>query len=150
VTGISNIKALRRGGLAIASILLVAAFALPGSAMAGECSQANSDPTAAQYCSPAGVHENGNNEGGPEQGVKGANEEGSNGPTSNGPTTEAAEPSVAVEEAPSVEAAAVQESSSSSSLPFTGLDVGILAIVAVALGATGLVLRRLTAPRSTH
>jgi hypothetical protein len=144
VTGILNIKALRRGGLAIASVLLVAAFALPGSAMAGECSQANSDPTAAQYCSPAGVHENGNN-GSPEQEVKGASEEGSN-----GPTTEGSEPAVSVEEAPSVESAAVQESSSSSSLPFTGLDVGILAIVAVALGATGLVLRRLTAPRSSH
>ena len=37
------------------------------------------------------------------------------------------------------------ESSSSGSLPFTGLDVGILAIVAVALTGTGLLLRRLTA-----
>jgi cobalamin biosynthesis Mg chelatase CobN len=143
VTGISNIKALRRGGLTIASVLLVAAFVLPGSAMAEECSQANSDPTAAQYCPPAGVHESGNNNGNKEQEVKGVSGESSTEPTGT-------EPTVAVEEAPAVEAAAVQESSSSSSLPFTGLDVGILAIVAVALAGTGLVLRRLTAPRDTR
>jgi hypothetical protein len=36
-------------------------------------------------------------------------------------------------------------SSSSGSLPFTGFDVGILALVALLLGATGLALRRLSA-----
>lgn len=35
--------------------------------------------------------------------------------------------------------------SSSGSLPFTGLDVGILALVALLLGATGLALRRFSA-----
>lgn len=36
-------------------------------------------------------------------------------------------------------------SDSSGSLPFTGFDVGILALVALLLGATGLGLRRLSA-----
>lgn len=36
-------------------------------------------------------------------------------------------------------------SSSSGSLPFTGFDVGVLALVALLLGATGLALRRLSA-----
>lgn len=36
-------------------------------------------------------------------------------------------------------------SSSGASLPFTGFDVGVLAIVALLLGATGLALRRLSA-----
>lgn len=35
--------------------------------------------------------------------------------------------------------------SSSGSLPFTGFDVGILALVALLLGATGLALRRFSA-----
>jgi hypothetical protein len=126
--------------LGFASMLLAGALVLPSSALAGECTRANSDPTAAQYCSPAGVHEQGgnNNGNGPEKEVKGVAEEG---------TTE---PTAVVEEAPAVEAAAVQESSNGSSLPFTGLDVGILVIVAIALGGTGLVLRRLTATRETR
>lgn len=37
------------------------------------------------------------------------------------------------------------DSGSSGSLPFTGFDAGILAIVALLLGATGLALRRLSA-----
>lgn len=36
-------------------------------------------------------------------------------------------------------------SASSGSLPFTGFDVGVLAVVALLLGATGLALRRLSA-----
>lgn len=36
-------------------------------------------------------------------------------------------------------------SGSAASLPFTGFDVGILAIVALLLGATGLALRRFSA-----
>ena len=130
--------------LAFASMLLAGALVLPSSAAAGECTKANADPTAAQYCSPAGVQEQGgnNNGNGPEHEVKGVAEEG----TSEGTT----EPTAVVEEAPAVEAAAVQESSSSGSLPFTGLDVGILVIVAIALGGAGLVLRRLTATRETR
>lgn len=135
--GISKIKAVRRGGLTIASgVLLVAAFALPSTALAkGECSKANSDPTAAQYCSPAGTH------GGNNSAVKGASGAGGN---ETSPATE-----VSVEPAPATEATAVTESSSSS-LPFTGLDVGVLAAVAVALAGTGLFLRRLSAPRDTR
>jgi cobalamin biosynthesis Mg chelatase CobN len=143
VTGISKIKAFRRGGLTIASVLLVAAFALPSSALAqSECTQANSDPTAAQYCSPAGIHEGGTNEGE----VKGVSGEGSNeaAPAETETTTPTVEP------APAAEVTAVQESSSSSSLPFTGLDVGVLVVVALALAGTGLFLRRLTAPRDTR
>jgi hypothetical protein len=129
--------------LAFASMLVAGALVLPSAAAAhGQCSQANSDPTAAQYCPPAGVH--GEGEGGKHhnQGVEGASESGSNGPTSG-------EAAPVAEEAPAVEAVAVQESSSGSTLPFTGLDVGILVIVALALGGTGLVLRQLTAPRET-
>jgi cobalamin biosynthesis Mg chelatase CobN len=128
--------------LAFASMLVAGALVLPSAAAAhGQCSQANSDPTAAQYCSPAGVQ----GEGGKHhnQGVEGASESGSNG----GPTSGDAAP--VVEEAPAVEAVAVQESSTGSTLPFTGLDVGILVIVALALGGTGLVLRQLTATRET-
>ena len=127
--------------LAFASMLVAGALVLPSAAAAqGQCSQANSDPTAAQYCSPAGVHGEGGKH--PNQGVKGAGESGTGEPTS-------AESAPVVEEAPAVEAAAVQESSTGSTLPFTGLDVGILVIVALALGGTGLVLRHLTAPRET-
>lgn len=121
--------------------LLAAALLLPGSALAGECSHPNSDPTAAQYCSPAGTHENGNNGGNEEQGVAGENE------SSGG---EGGETPVTVEPASTAEAEAVQESSSGSSLPFTGLDVGVLAIVALLLAGTGLLLRRLSAPRDTR
>jgi hypothetical protein len=136
VTGISNIKAVRRGGIAVFAVLLAAAFLVPSSALAqGSCSQANSDPTEAQYCSPAGTHENGNS-GNENQGVAGENES-------------SAETPVTVEPASTAEAEAVQESSSSS-LPFTGLDVGVLAIVALLLAGTGFLLRRLSAPRDTR
>lgn len=137
MTGISKIKAVRRGGLAVFAALLAAAFLMPSSALAqGSCDQANSDPTQAQYCPPAGNHENGNS-GNENQGVAGANE-------SSGETP------VTVEPASTVEAEAVAETSSGSSLPFTGLDVGVLAIVALLLAGTGLLLRRLSAPRDTR
>lgn len=114
--------------------ILAAAFLLPSAALAqGSCTQANSDPTEAQYCSPAGTHENGKSG---DQGVAGESESSTGTP-------------VAVEPAPAAEVQAV-ESSSSSSLPFTGLDVGVLAIVAVLLAGTGLVLRRMSAPRDTQ
>jgi hypothetical protein len=119
---------------AFAMMVLAGALVLPSQAAAqSECSQANSDPTAAQYCSPAGVQEHGGNNNGE---VKGVNE---------GSTEPTAEP--VAEVAPTVEAVAVQESSTGSSLPFTGLDVGVLVVVALALGGAGLVLRRLTTPR---
>ena len=51
-----------------------------------------------------------------------------------------------VSSAPSSEStAAVAPSNSGGSLPFTGLDVGVLVLMAVLLTGTGLVLRRLTA-----
>lgn len=39
------------------------------------------------------------------------------------------------------------ESTSGASLPFTGFDVGVLAVVALLLGATGLALRRFSAAK---
>ena len=142
MTAISKLKVVRRGGFAVFAALLAAALLLPASALADECSSANSDPTAAQYCSPAGVHEHGNN-GNEEQGVAGENE-------SSGEEGTGSETPVTVEPGSTAEAEAVEESSSSSSLPFTGLDVGVLAIVALLLAGTGLLLRRLSAPRDTR
>lgn len=122
--------------LALAAVL--ALFAMPTQALAKEnCSSAGNDPTAAQYCSVAGVSGKGQNQ----------NSGPSNGPSSeNQPDSAAAEEPVVepiAAEGPVVEAATTE---SSSSLPFTGLDVGILAVVAAALVGTGFVLRRLTRP----
>jgi hypothetical protein len=134
VTGTHRSKLRLRLVLALAAV--VAVFALPAQAMANEnCSNAGNDPTAAQYCSVAGVHTKGgeSNSGGP----------------SGGETEPAAEEPVV--EAVNSESAPSEASESSGTLPFTGLDVGILAAVAVALTGTGLVLRRLTSsgvPRS--
>jgi hypothetical protein len=122
--------------LVLALAAVVALFALPTQAMANEnCSRAGNDPTAAQYCAVAGVHaKGGESNGGPTSNSKPAAEE---------PVVEAVQA-----EGPVAESAAPE---SSGTLPFTGLDVGILAIVAAALVGTGFVLRRLTAsgdPRS--
>lgn len=114
--------------------VMVAALAIPAQSAfaAGDCTGA----TGSQYCQVQGVNTGNNN----------------NGNQGNGPGTEAAttEGSTPVEVSPTaVETEAVE--SSGSTLPFTGLDVGILALVAAALGGAGLVLRRLTAtgvPRS--
>jgi hypothetical protein len=131
---------LKKSGLRLVLALaaLVALFALPTQAMANEnCSRAGNDPTAAQYCSVAGVHSKGgeNKNGGPS---------GENQPAAQEPVVEAVQ-----SEGPVAESAAPE---SSGTLPFTGLDVGILAIVAAALVGTGFVLRRLTSssgvPRS--
>jgi hypothetical protein len=122
VTGISNIKASLR--VVIAMAVLAAAFVLPAQALAQtNCANAGSDPTAAQYCSISGVQTGGN---GNSPKVK---------DVSNVSTPSATAPS----------GTAAVETSSSGSLPFTGLDVGILLLVAVALTGTGLALRRLTA-----
>jgi hypothetical protein len=116
-----------RGVFAIA--VLGAALIVPSQAMAGEgCSNSSSDPTAAQYCSVSGVNNHGT---GPSHAVKGDQ-------ASGGETTV---PVATVEAA----ATTAVESSGSDSLPFTGLDVGILMVVAAALGGAGLLLRRLTA-----
>jgi hypothetical protein len=107
--------------------VVAAALLVPAAASAQSCAQSGNDPTASQYCSVAGVHAGGN----------------SSSPSSTEPVAEV-EP---------VAAAAVSgvETTSGSSLPFTGLDLGVLAVVAAALAGTGLLLRRLTAvgdPRS--
>lgn len=127
----TNIKPRLRALLATA--VMVAALAIPAQSAfaAGDCTGA----TGSQYCQVQGVNTGSNNGG-----------------QNNGPGTEAAanEGSTPVELSPAaVETEAVE--SSGSTLPFTGLDVGILALVAAALGGAGLVLRRLTAtgvPRS--
>ncbi len=130
MTRISKIKAVRRGGLAIA--VLVAALMLPAqAAMAGQnCSQTRTDPTASQYCSVAGVHTSGENGNHP------TNSNG-NEPASTDATVTPASTGVEAVEGTSAE-------ESGGSLPFTGLDVGILVLVAAGLTGTGLVLRRLT------
>ncbi len=125
MSGINDIKTALR--VAIASAALIAAFVLPAQAIAaeGECANAGSDPTAAQYCSVSGAQGGGNE---------------------NTPVAQS-EPQgeqASVAPAPAASTAAV-ESSGQGSLPFTGLDVGILVLVAAILVGTGLALRRLTA-----
>lgn len=129
----TNIKPGLRALLATA--VMVAALAIPAqSAIAA--SNCSNGATASQYCQVKGVNTGSN---------------GNNGSNGNGPTTEAA---VAEGATPTVTTAAVgteSVQSSGSTLPFTGLDVGILAIIAAALVGVGLVLRRMTAtgePRS--
>ncbi len=127
MSGITNIKTGLRGLFAMA--VLAAALVVPAQAMAQRhCTHASSDPTQSQYCSVSGVTNQGNGNHG-KNGVQGVSDEGTTTPVAD--VTPAATTAV--------------ESSSSGSLPFTGLDVGILAIVAVALTGTGLLLRRLTA-----
>ncbi len=112
---------------------LAAALAIPAQAVADQqsCANAGTDPTSAQYCQVVGVHTNSGNDK-PKSGTKAANDSGS---------TPETVPAAAVTPV----AAQAVETSSSGSLPFTGLDVGILAAVAAGLTGTGLVLRRLTA-----
>jgi hypothetical protein len=104
----------------IALAALVAAFAVPASASAQvNCSQAHSDPTAAQYC--------------PQGEVLGVSGGGGNVPVTE--TTPAPE---------AVEVEATESSAAGATLPFTGLDIGILLVAAAVLGGSGLLLRRLT------
>jgi hypothetical protein len=121
VTGAVDIRTGLRAVFAIAA--LSAAFVLPAQAFAQDnnCSNAQSDPTAAQYC--------------PQSAILGSNSGASNTPSSTGT------PSVATPSATH----AVAVSSAGGSLPFTGLDVGTLVLAAAILTGTGLVLRRLTA-----
>ncbi|HWB68510.1 MAG TPA: hypothetical protein VG518_00890 [Solirubrobacterales bacterium] len=126
MTATINTRVCLRGVMAIAA--LVAAFAIPAHASAsGNCSHANSDPTAAQYCPP--VHTNECTEAGSGSGGSGS---GSNSGTERCGTNE-------------VEAAS-SESTSSGSLPFTGFDAVALLAAALALAAAGFALRRLSRP----
>jgi hypothetical protein len=107
-----------KGALALAALSL-ALVALPGQAFATEqCSNANQDATEGQYCTPTQSLQAGIGSGG--GGGKPAQQ-------------------VAVPAASTVPAA----ESTGPSLPFTGLDVAALAVVALALTGTGVVLRRL-------
>lgn len=107
----------------IATVMLSVALMLPTQAFAAnDCADVGSDPTAAQYCSPG------------ETDVAGVDTE----DTSSTPVP------VSSSE-PAGDVAGVSTSSDSGSLPFTGLDVGTLLLVAAALTGAGLLLRRLTA-----
>ena len=66
-----------------------------------------------------------------------------------GPAPAAQETAPAVATSPAVETAPVAVESSESSLPFTGADLGILVLMGVLLGGTGLVLRRVVRHRPT-
>jgi len=121
-----------------ATAVLTAAFAIPAQSALAQSNCSSGGPTAAMYCQVQGVNTGSND--------KGTNDRG-NGPVVKAATAEGSTP---VETTPTaVDRATVK--SSGSTLPFTGLDVGILVLVAAALGGAGLVLRRLTAsevPRS--
>jgi hypothetical protein len=108
----------RLGGLALLAVVAAVAIA-PATALAQD---ALSNPSASQYE--------------PQSQVQGTSTNGSNGP--------AAGPAASV-------AANTSNSglnSSVGSLPFTGMDVIVLAVVAAALIGTGVALRRLSAPRA--
>jgi hypothetical protein len=115
----------------IAMAGLTAAFVLPAQALAQtNCADVGSDPTAAQYCS-----------------VSGAQTGHGSGPNK----AETSPAAVSTPSTPSDTSGTEAVEASSGSLPFTGLDVGILLLVAALLTGTGLALRRLTAtgvPRS--
>ncbi len=107
--------------LALAALSL-ALVVLPGQAFATEeCSNATTDATYGQYCPPVKSLQAGLS--------SGLGSGGGGGPAHGG-----GEPAQKV---------AVPAASSGPSLPFTGLDVAALAVVALALTGTGVVLRRL-------
>lgn len=124
-----------------ATAVIAAAVAIPAqSAFAGSTCSSGS-PTASQYCQVKGVNTGSNNHPGNTSGGH------NSGPVVDAATAQSTTP-VAVSPT-AVNGTAVE--GTGSSLPFTGLDVGILVLVAAALGGAGLVLRRLTAsgvPRS--
>jgi hypothetical protein len=103
----------------IAIAALASVLALPADALAqnNNCSNSQSDPTAAQYCPQSAVL---------------------------GDSSGASKTPVSAVDSPHVKDVAAV-SSVGGSLPFTGLDVGTLVLAAVVLTGTGLVLRRLTA-----
>jgi hypothetical protein len=92
---------------------------------------------------PAAASANSGQQGysGPNSAVSGVTSSGGNGPSSGSPSP-AVETAPVVEEAPTVAAAEVE--SSGSTLPFTGLDVGVIALAGVVLLGMGFLLRRYT------
>lgn len=129
MTGITYIKPGLRVVFAIA--VLAAALVLPAQALAKDCANVGSDPTEAQYCSVSGANTGGGE--GPETAVE------------DSPETVEALPAAASTPNSGTPSGTVAVESSSGSLPFTGLDVGILLLVAAVLTGTGLALRRLSA-----
>jgi hypothetical protein len=115
VIGPSALKIGLRTAMALA--VLAAAFALPAQAFAqSDCSNAGSDPTAAQYCSPSGI------------------QTGSSTPSHTSVVSDVSSEATA------------SNSGGGGSLPFTGFDVIALLAVAAALAIIGLALRSLTVP----
>lgn len=111
----------RLGGLALLAVVAAVAIA-PATALAQD---ALSNPSASQYE--------------PKSQVQGTSTNGSNGPGSSGPA--AANTSAANTSASGLNA-------NVGSLPFTGMDVIVLAVVAAALIGTGVALHRLSAPKA--
>lgn len=113
---------------AIVAAIACVVLAVPGSALA-------ISPTQDAYGGTAGQQEGGNNNG--DHGTKAANQSSpAQNESSTGPVVEAA----TTESAPTVEAVATTESSSS--LPFTGLEVGVIALAGLFLVGGGAVLYR--------
>ena len=101
----------------LAAVLLLGLSVQQATAAAGDPA---SDPTASQYNNPGStVTENDSNPG----------------------------ETQVVASTPSSGSGGGGASTSGASLPFTGFDVGVLAIVALLLGATGLALRRFSAAK---
>lgn len=103
--------------VALTALILVIALPAQASAQAGDTS---ADPTASQYQNPSD-----NAGGGDDSGSQDDPTLTSTGGGDSGSGT----------------------TSSAGTLPFTGFDAGVLAIVALLLGATGLALRRMSAVR---
>ncbi|HZJ29475.1 MAG TPA: hypothetical protein VFD37_05755 [Solirubrobacterales bacterium] len=118
--------------LAIAVLLL--ALALPAQALA-EAGDPSTDPTASQYEDPS--DENGDEDGSDEGGVA----------DSSDPGDGSSDEEIVTTTTPGSGVGGTSDSSDSGSLPFTGFDAGVLAVVALLLGGTGLALRKFSAVR---
>jgi hypothetical protein len=131
VDGTVEIKPMSRATLFVAAALVVV-FAFPVNALAArDCTDAHSDPTAAQYCNST------QNAVAPLGEKKAAEEKGS----------EAKVAAVMGSEGPSSGSGSSSSSGGGSSLPFTGADLLVLAAIAAALLAVGLALRQLSSAR---
>lgn len=124
MSGFVDMRSTLRAAMALAALALVLVLPVEAGA-ATDCAAAESDPTAAQYCTT------------PEVQVEGEQGESSTPP----PAEEPAESEVQGESAESV------AGTSGGTLPFTGEDLLALAAVAAALVAIGLALQRLSKGR---
>ena len=112
----------RLGGLALLAVVAAVAIA-PATALAQD---ALSNPSDSQYE--------------PKSQVQGTSTNGSNGPGSSG--------TAAATAAANTSTSASGLNGNVGSLPFTGMDVIVLAVVAAALIGTGVALHRLSAPKA--